>query len=69
MPLPSPHEPRWYAAYTKSRSEKIALKRLLDNGFEAYLPIQRKRRQWSDRLKSVSYTHLSSARCSAQANA
>jgi len=53
MPLPSPHEARWYAAYTKSRSEKMALKRLLENGFEAYLPIQRKRRQWSDRLKWV----------------
>ena len=53
MPLPSPHEARWYAAYTKSRSEKMVLKRLLDNGFEAYLPIQRKRRQWSDRLKWV----------------
>ena len=53
MPLPSPHESRWYAAYTKSRSEKKVLKRLLENGFEAYLPIQRKRKQWSDRLKWV----------------
>lgn len=53
MPLPSPHEPRWYAAYTKSRSEKKVLARLTENGFEAYLPIQRKRRQWSDRLKWV----------------
>jgi transcription antitermination factor NusG len=26
---------------------------LTENGFEAYLPIQRKRRQWSDRLKWV----------------
>jgi len=31
----------------------MALKRLHENGFEAYLPIQRKRRQWSDRLKWV----------------
>ena len=29
------------------------LARLTENGFEAYLPIQRKRHQWSDRLKWV----------------
>jgi len=53
MSLPNPNEPRWYAAYTKSRSEKKVLERLTQNGFEAYLPIRRKRHQWSDRLKWV----------------
>jgi transcription antitermination factor NusG len=53
MALIKPLEPRWYAAYTKSRSEKKALVRLTNNGFEAYLPIKRKRHQWSDRLKWV----------------
>jgi transcriptional antiterminator RfaH len=53
MALQNPGESRWYAAYTKSRSEKKVLKRLTDNGFEAYLPIRRKRHQWSDRLKWV----------------
>jgi len=48
-----PAELYWYAAYTKSRTEKKVLERLTENGFEAYLPIQRKRRQWSDRLKWV----------------
>jgi transcriptional antiterminator RfaH len=48
-----PAESHWYAAYTKSRTEKKILERLTENGFEAYLPIQRKRRQWSDRLKWV----------------
>lgn len=48
-----PAEMHWYAAYTKSRTEKKILERLTENGFEAYLPIQRKRRQWSDRLKWV----------------
>ena len=48
-----PAESYWYAAYTKSRTEKKALQRLTENGFEAYLPIQRKRHQWSDRLKWV----------------
>jgi transcriptional antiterminator RfaH len=53
MTLKNPGEPRWYAAYTKSRTEKKTLKRLTEAGFEAYLPIQRKRHQWSDRLKWV----------------
>jgi len=53
MTLKNPGEPRWYAAYTKSRSEKKVLARLTNNGFEAYLPIKRKRHQWSDRLKWV----------------
>ena len=53
MTHPPPGEARWYAAYTKSRTEKKVLARLTDNGFEAYLPILRKRHQWSDRLKWV----------------
>ncbi|MEI6062020.1 MAG: UpxY family transcription antiterminator [Bacteroidota bacterium] len=53
MALKDPGESRWYAAYTKSRTEKKILARLTDGGFEAYLPIQRKRHQWSDRLKWV----------------
>ncbi len=53
MALKNPAEPRWYAAYTKSRTEKKVLARLTENGFEAYLPIRRKRHQWSDRLKWV----------------
>lgn len=53
MTIKNPVEPRWYAAYTKSRSEKKVFARLTQNGFEAYLPIRRKRHQWSDRLKWV----------------
>ncbi|MFZ4547939.1 MAG: UpxY family transcription antiterminator, partial [Bacteroidales bacterium] len=53
MALINPNEPRWYAAYTKSRTEKKILARLQIAGFEAYLPIRRKRHQWSDRLKWV----------------
>jgi transcription antitermination factor NusG len=49
----NPNEPHWYAAYTKSRSEKKALERLTENGIEAYLPLKRRRHQWSDRLKWV----------------
>ena len=53
MALKNPTEPHWYAAYTKSRTEKKVLTRLTENGFEAYLPITRSRKQWSDRLKWV----------------
>ena len=53
MALKNPAEPHWYAAYTKSRTEKKVLTRLSENGFEAYLPIKRSRKQWSDRLKWV----------------
>ncbi|MEI8049005.1 MAG: UpxY family transcription antiterminator [Bacteroidota bacterium] len=53
MAIIDPLEPRWYAAYTKSRTEKKVLGRLTEAGFEAYLPILRKRHQWSDRLKWV----------------
>lgn len=41
----------WYAAYTKPRSEKKALERLTAAGFEAYLPLRRSKRRWSDRIK------------------
>jgi len=53
MSLINPGEPRWYAAYTKSRSEKRVFARLKETGFEAYLPLVRKRHQWSDRLKWI----------------
>jgi transcription antitermination factor NusG len=43
----------WYALYTKSRAEKKVLLELELQGIEAYLPLQRKLRQWSDRKKWV----------------
>ncbi len=43
----------WYACYTKPRAEKISLQRLESAGFEAYLPLRKERRKWSDRLKTV----------------
>jgi len=42
---------RWYAIYVKSRSEKKVLQTLTEKGIEAYLPIHKKLRQWSDRKK------------------
>lgn len=44
---------RWYAVYTKSRAEKQVLERLEMQGIEAYLPLQKKLKYWSDRKKWV----------------
>ncbi len=43
----------WYAAYTNPRAEKTVLQRLLKNDIEAYLPLVKKLKQWSDRKKWV----------------
>ncbi|MGZ2368748.1 UpxY family transcription antiterminator [Ancylomarina sp. YFZ004] len=44
---------RWYAIYTRSRSEKKVYKELLEKGIETYLPLKREMRVWSDRKKWV----------------
>lgn len=55
-PLPtlieSPEE-HWYACYTRPRAEKMVEKRMTEAGVECYLPLQRTRRRWSDRIKWV----------------
>ena len=43
----------WYAVRVKSRSEKKVLLDLSIKNIEAYVPIQKKLRQWSDRKKWV----------------
>ena len=44
---------QWVALYTNSRAEKKTAQTLQNAGYEVYLPLQRIRRQWSDRWKSV----------------
>ena len=46
-------KPHWFAVYTKSRNEKKVYERLIDEGYEAYLPLQKRLKQWSDRKKWV----------------
>lgn len=46
---------KWIAIYVKSRHEKVVAKKLVENGFEVYLPILRKKKKWSDRKKWVEY--------------
>ena len=43
----------WYALYTHPRAEKRAYALLLEKGIEAYLPLLRRLKQWSDRKKWV----------------
>ena len=50
----------WLVIYTKSRNEKKVAERLDQDGFEAYCPLVRTMRQWSDRKKKVSVPMFSS---------
>lgn len=43
----------WYPVYTQPRAEKKAYQALTDKGIEAYLPLHRQLKQWSDRKKWV----------------
>jgi transcription antitermination factor NusG len=43
----------WYAVYTKPRWEKKVYGRLIGEGMEAYCPLNKVRKKWSDRLKWV----------------
>lgn len=43
----------WYLVYTAPRAEKQAADRLKLEGFEAYLPLNKVQRRWSDRIKWV----------------
>ena len=45
--------PAWYGIHVKSRCEHRASQELSDRGFEAFLPVQRVKRRWSDRSKTV----------------
>lgn len=43
----------WYVGRTRSCQERKTAEALAKLGVEAYLPIQKVRRQWSDRIKTV----------------
>ncbi|MBU1012585.1 MAG: UpxY family transcription antiterminator [Bacteroidetes bacterium] len=43
----------WYALYTKSMQEKKVYAEIIKRGFNAYLPLETKIKQWSDRKKKV----------------
>jgi transcription antitermination factor NusG len=45
--------PKWYAVYTKPRWEKKVAGLLLHRGIESYCPLNKVRRRWSDRMKTI----------------
>ncbi|WP_298769866.1 UpxY family transcription antiterminator [uncultured Shewanella sp.] len=44
---------QWYAIYTAANAEQKLYKRVIASGIEAYLPLERITRQWSDRKKVI----------------
>lgn len=53
-------EKYWYAVFTKPRSEKKVYQRMIDQGIEAFLPLVKTVRQWSDRKKTLEIPLISS---------
>ena len=45
--------PKWYAVYTRPRWEKKVANLLVQKGIECYCPLNKVRKQWSDRVKLV----------------
>jgi transcription termination/antitermination protein NusG len=46
-------EPHWYAIRTRSRHEKMVSDQLEKQGIENFLPLVKRNRKWSDRVKEV----------------
>lgn len=44
---------KWFALYTKSRSEKKVNQELINKGIDCYLPLEKKLKLWSDRKKWI----------------
>jgi len=44
---------KWYPVHTHAKAEKKACLALTNKGIEAYLPLQRQLKQWSDRKKWI----------------
>jgi len=44
---------KWYALYTKPRWEKKVFRLLSEKGVEAYCPLNKVSRKWSDRIKTI----------------
>jgi len=53
-------EEKWYALYTRPRAEKLVFQRLIEEGIETFLPLQKTYRMWSDRKKLIEKPLLSS---------
>jgi len=47
------NQKRWYALYTKPRWEKKVHKLLTQKNIEAYCPLNKVKRKWTDRIKTI----------------
>ena len=54
-----PHSENWKVVYVTPRAEKKVAKRLTELGIENYLPINKEKRKWSDRMKWVELPMIS----------
>ncbi len=54
------NEKNWYAVFTKPRAEKKVYQRMLDYDIDAFLPLVKTVRQWSDRKKTIQVPLISS---------
>lgn len=53
MKVEFPEKKKWYAVYTRPRWEKKVHQLLLEKGVDSYCPLNKVRRQWSDRMKTI----------------
>lgn len=53
MPKAQDSSKKWLALYTRPRWEKKVHQLLQEKGIECYCPLNKVRRQWSDRVKTV----------------
>ena len=58
--LPPGKQVNWYCIYTKSRLENKLYQALLKSEFQAFLPMIKVKRVWSDRIKTLSVPLLPS---------
>jgi transcription antitermination factor NusG len=49
----APVDTFWYAVHTRHQHEKLVAERLLNKGFEVFLPLYTEVRQWRDRTKRL----------------
>ena len=45
----------WYALYVRSRFEKVVARNLRSKGYDEFLPLYRRSRRWSDRIKEIDF--------------
>jgi len=51
LPKKEKVELKWFVFYTCPRAEKVVFKKLEDNGYEVFLPLQKKLKIWKNRQR------------------